>query len=70
MFTQEQAMLFLTPSKALSKWWRGSPSEESEDAESDHLAKPIVSMAYGVSIISQIRAILWTDSMVQKGYEI
>ncbi|KAG8842189.1 hypothetical protein FRB91_004366 [Serendipita sp. 411] len=70
MFTSEQAWVFLTPSRLLSKWYQEwGAQEESETSEPKIEAKPIVSMAYGASFINQIRAALWNDPMVQRGYD-
>ncbi|KIM23366.1 hypothetical protein M408DRAFT_263822 [Serendipita vermifera MAFF 305830] len=62
------ASYVLSPFSAFHEWYFKKGPEMVED-QNTHEPPYVASAAFGVSFISQIRAFLWNDGMVQKGYE-
>ncbi|CCA75603.1 hypothetical protein PIIN_09593 [Serendipita indica DSM 11827] len=68
-----EALAVLTPPALLYKWYTSASPQAAEGAEEEQThridVEPIVSDAFGMSILSQIRGFIWADSIMQKGYE-
>ncbi|KIM21870.1 hypothetical protein M408DRAFT_333196 [Serendipita vermifera MAFF 305830] len=56
--------------ETLRQWLVPSdPNEPSQDESTTREAPYLVSGSWGLSLFSHIRSILWTDALVQRGYE-
>lgn len=68
-----EAVALITPPAVLYKWYTsGTPAspDGDQDAGDGHgKVEPIISDAFGMSILSQIRGVIWGDSIMQKGYD-
>ncbi|KIM23342.1 hypothetical protein M408DRAFT_332370 [Serendipita vermifera MAFF 305830] len=64
--SEEQALLALSPPTALYNWLN---SEHREDESATKEAPNLVTGAWGLSLFSHIRSLIWTDGLIQKGYE-
>ena len=68
-----EALAIITPPAILYKWYTSgtptSPDGEQDAGYGHGKVEPIVSDAFGMSILSQIRAFIWGDSIMQKGYD-
>ncbi|KIM20339.1 hypothetical protein M408DRAFT_30429 [Serendipita vermifera MAFF 305830] len=65
--TQTLAFYALSPLAALRDWY----TRKDPDTAMDHTHEPpyIAPAGFGVSLISHVRSLLWTDGMLQQGYE-
>ncbi|PVF93220.1 cytochrome P450 [Serendipita vermifera] len=69
-FSYDQVLLALSPTHALYNWFsKPKGDENSNDSHAVPEAPSIVSDAFGVSLVSQIRAFIWNNEMMQKAYD-
>lgn len=69
-FSYDQIFLALSPSHALYHWFSKTEGDEGcTERPKTPEAPKVASDAFGISLISQIRAFVWNTEMVQKGYD-
>lgn len=66
-----EALVLVIPPALLYSWYTSASTNASSGEAEEHEVKveSVVSDAFGISILNQIRGLIWNDSIMQKGYD-